>query len=60
VSASGSIFIARYDGVCTVCEGLYFEGDLVGFVNNDLACGDCWDQVRTAEKAAREERRARR
>ena len=35
-------FTARYDGRCRHCSEQICEGDEVGYVDDELACTDCF------------------
>lgn len=39
-------FRARYDGECSDCGDYFEEGDFVGYVDDELCCGEC---VQSAE-----------
>jgi hypothetical protein len=34
-------FSARYDGHCTQCQDAFEEGDEIGYVDDEIACGSC-------------------
>lgn len=34
-------FVAGFDGECAHCYGAIFDGDVIGYLEDEIACGEC-------------------
>jgi hypothetical protein len=39
----GARFEARYGGRCPLCDNGFREGDIVGYLDDDVCCDACYD-----------------
>lgn len=39
-SGCGAVFPAAYPGTCLECGGEIYEGDLVGYLDDEVVCAD--------------------
>lgn len=45
MSTSRSTFTAIYDGHCTECGDDIFEGDDIAYYDDEIVCGDCFNEL---------------
>ena len=36
-------FYARYEGTCAACFEHIYEGDYIGYIDDEVCCEDCCD-----------------
>ena len=63
----GAQFQAKFDGRCPICTLAVYEGDLMGYVDDQAVCDGCyndcetenWEEIRGNMRAQQEEERAK-